>query len=233
MIKLEVIEGVVEDLVVVDADVNYLANAEENSQTAGLVSMLQAAAGSPGAAHSAQAASDAGDPVEGYSMSVAGQSIAGSFWKTTFKNGDLVKVIGIKQNSVFLAIAVADPITRTIWMQPHCDRGTIEQKKYLLKNSMLFVIAIFSISTVFFTNPNMKLWFYLACASLSSVICLIATVGMNPQAQSILSDQPEQLLEAGSLSSQWVSIITNPDVYCRWLHQDKRRSVGNADLGIM
>jgi len=34
MIKLEVIEGVVEDLVVVDADVNYLANAEENSQTA-------------------------------------------------------------------------------------------------------------------------------------------------------------------------------------------------------
>jgi hypothetical protein len=43
----------------------------------------------------------------------------------------------------------------------------------------LFVIAIFSVSTVFFTNPNMKLWFYLACASLSSVICLIATVGMS------------------------------------------------------
>lgn len=179
MSKLDVIEGVVENLVVVDADVNYLANAEKNSQTAGLVSVLQAAAGSPGAAHSAQAANDAGDPVEGYSMSVAGQSVAGSFWKTTFKNGDLVRVIGIKQNSVFLAIAVADPITRTIWMQPHCERGTIEQKKYILKNSILFVIAIFSVTTVFFTNPNMKLWFYLACASLSSVICLIATVGMS------------------------------------------------------
>ena len=53
MSKLDVMEGVVENLVVVDADVNYLANAEKNSQTAGLVSVLQAAAGSPGAAHSA------------------------------------------------------------------------------------------------------------------------------------------------------------------------------------
>ena len=154
MSKLDVIEGVVENLVVVDADVNYLANVEKNSQIAGLVSVLQAAAGSPGAAHSAQAANDAGDPVEGYSMSVAGQSVAGSFWKTTFKNGDLVKVIGIKQNSVFLAIAVADLITRTIWMQPHCERGTIEQKKYLLKNSILFVIAIFFVSTVFSQTPT-------------------------------------------------------------------------------
>lgn len=179
MIKLDVIEGVVENLVVFDSDVNYLANAEKNSRTAGLVSVLQAAAGSPGSVHSAQAANDSGDPVEGYSMSVGGQFVQGSFWKTTFKDGDLVKVIGVKQKEAFLAIAVADPVSRTIWMQPHCERGVIEQKKYLLRNSIIFVISIFAVATVFFTNPNMKLWFYLACATLSSVICLIATVGMS------------------------------------------------------
>lgn len=178
-IKLEVIEGVVENLLVFDTDVNYLSNAERNSKTAGIASVLQAAVGSPGAVHSAQAANDSGDPVEGYSMSIAGQHVQGSFWKTTFKNGDLVKVVGSKQNKVFHAMAVADPVNRIIWMQPHCERGVIEQKKYLIRNSAILVIVIFTVATVFFTNPNMKLWFYLACASLSSALILVATVGMS------------------------------------------------------
>jgi hypothetical protein len=50
----EIVEGVVDNLVVFDDDVNYLANADQHSRTAGIVSVLQAAVGAPGAVHSAQ-----------------------------------------------------------------------------------------------------------------------------------------------------------------------------------
>jgi hypothetical protein len=77
----EIVEGVVDNLVVFDDDVNYLANADQHSRTAGIVSVLQAAVGAPGAVHSAQAASDSGDPVEAFTMDLGGQPIQGSLWE--------------------------------------------------------------------------------------------------------------------------------------------------------
>ena len=177
--QYEILEGVVESLFVYDADVNYLANADRNSQTAGIVSVLQAAVGAPGAVHSAQAASDSGDPVEAFTMHVGNQAIQGSFWKTTFKNGDNVKVIGFREDGVFIAVAVTSPVNRMIWMQPHCERGIAAQRKYLLRNSILFVLAIFILSSYLFTVPKMTLWFYLLCSSSLAVLSLILTVGMS------------------------------------------------------
>jgi len=179
MSSYEIIEGVVEDLNIFDADVNYLANAERNSRTASIVSTLQAAVGSPGAVHSAQAANSSGDPVEGFFMRVGGLKVEGSFWKVTFKNGDFIKVIGLKSGSIFNAIAVVIPENRTIWMQPHCERGVSAQRRYIFRNSVIFVAVIFAISSFLFTLPNMQLWFYLLGASISSAVILIATVGMS------------------------------------------------------
>ena len=175
----EIVEGVVENLIVFDDDVNYLANADQIAQTAGIVSVLQAVVGAPGSVSSAQAASDSGDPVEAFTMTIESQPIQGSFWKTTFKNGDHVKVIGSRLDGVFSAVAVTSPADRMIWMQPHCERGTSAQRKYLLRNSLLFVLAIFILSSYLFTVPKMTFWFYLLCASSTAVLSLVITVGMS------------------------------------------------------
>ena len=175
----EVIEGVIENLNVYDADVNYLANSEANSRAAGIFSVLQAATGSPGAVHSAQASNDAGDPVEAYSMTVGGKTIHGSFWKTTFQNGEHVKVVAFRQGSIFHAIAVADPENQVIWMQPHCERGVVEQRKYLVRNSLIFVVFVFAALAFLVKDEEMKLWLYLACGTSTSAGILFFTVGMS------------------------------------------------------
>lgn len=176
--EYEVVEGIVEDLEVFDADVNYL-RVKQESHTESMVSALQVVMASSEDEDSAQAASNAGDPVEAFSMRIGELAVQGSFWKTTFKNGDSIKVIGLKGNGVFNAIAVALPEKRIVWMQPHCERGVSAQRRYILRNSIIFVIVIFLISTFLFTEPTMQLWFYMLGASLSSAVILIATVGMS------------------------------------------------------
>ena len=177
--KYEVVEGVIENLNVYDADVNYLNDSETNSRVAGIVSVLQAATGSPGAVHSAQAANDSGDPVEAYSMTVGGRMIHGSFWKTTFQNGDHVKVVGFREDNIFHAIAVTIPEERVIWMQPHCERGVVEQRKYLIRNSLIFVIFVFAVLAFLVRNEAMKFWLYLACGATTSIGILFFTVGLS------------------------------------------------------
>lgn len=177
--KCEVVEGVIENLNVYDADVNYLNDSETNSRVAGIVSVLQAATGSPGAVHSAQAANDSGDPVEAYSMTVGGRTIHGSFWKTTFQNGDHVKVVGFREDNIFHAIAVTIPEERVIWMQPHCERGVVEQRKYLIRNSLIFVIFVFAVLAFLVRNEAMKFWLYLVCGATTSIGILFFTVGLS------------------------------------------------------
>jgi hypothetical protein len=172
----EIVEGVVDNLVVFDDDVNYLANADQHSRTAGIVSVLQAAVGAPGAVHSAQAASDSGDPVEAFTMDLGGQPIQGSFWRTTFKNGDHVKAIGSRVDGVFNAVAVTSPADRVIWMQPHCERGVIEQRKYLIRNSLIFVLVVFAVLAFLVKDKDIEFWFYLVSATSLSITILFFTV---------------------------------------------------------
>jgi len=90
---------------------------------------------------------------------------------------------------MFNAIAVSDPANRTIWMQPHCERGTMEQKKYILRNSFLFVVGIFIFSGFLFLSPKTEVWFYLLAASLGSILALIVTVGMRWRKLTMFSER--------------------------------------------
>lgn len=146
---------------------------------AGAVAGLQAAVGHAGAVHSAQFATDEGDPVNSFTMQVAGKTICGSFWKTTFKDGDLVQVIGQELNGVFEAVAVTKPDERMIWMRPHSERGTNSKKQHLLKVSGLFVLLGLSVEFIltFFTSP--PVWPMLLGFSLCIVVVLFVTVGMS------------------------------------------------------
>lgn len=175
----EVIEGVVHKLTVFDANVNYVSNAEKNAEIAGMAAILQAASGAAGAVGSAQAASDEGDPVDGFAMKVGNEIVRGSFWKTTFKNGDLVRAIGSRHEGIFQAVAVASPTQRIVWMQPHCERGTLAQKRRLLRNSVWVVVATFALSSFLFTIENMEFWFYLLNSMLGAALILVVTVWMS------------------------------------------------------
>jgi hypothetical protein len=133
--QYQLLTGEISELYTEATHVHYLKTIKQQQKIAGTVAILQAAAGQAGAVHSAQAATDEGDPVDGFVMQVAGKTVKGSFWKTTFKDGDKVQVIGLERHGVFEAVAVTIPDERMIWMQPHCERGTKASGQSVIKKA--------------------------------------------------------------------------------------------------
>ena len=177
VLQYQVIQGIVSRLQKQHTHVHYLENVKQEQRLAGTVAVIQAATGQAGAVLSAQAATDEGDPVEGFAMEVAGHPVHGSFWKTTFQDGDNVQVVGKFQNGVFHAIAVTKPEERMIWMQPHAERGTRSKARHLLKCSGWFLVlgALCEFLLTFFTSP--PVWPMLVGLSLAIVTILLVTVG--------------------------------------------------------
>jgi hypothetical protein len=175
----KVLQGQISQLRTEAINVHFLKNIKQHKEMAGTVAMLQAAVGQAGAVVSSQAATDEGDPVEGFTMQVAGKTIRGSFWKTTFHDGDNVQVIGREHNGIFEAIAVTKPEERIIWMQPHCERGTQSKKKHLLKCSGWFVLFGYfcaALLSLFTTPPT---WLIFLGMTITMPIILLVTVGMS------------------------------------------------------
>ncbi|KAB8047919.1 hypothetical protein GCN78_21230 [Janthinobacterium rivuli] len=173
------LSGIVGNLRTSDMHVNYLRSAESFRKMSGLTSIVQAAAGEPTAAHSAQAAVSEGDPVTSFTMNVRGTLVAGSFWEVDFRDGDEVQVVGYEQGHIFVAIAVVDAKQEKIWMQPHCERGTLAKKYHLLKccGYAFIGLYVFEILLGFFTGFPM--WFVLVCSTFMNPIILFVTVGLS------------------------------------------------------
>ena len=169
----------VENLRTSEMHVNYLKNAEKFKKMSGLAAIVQAAAGEPGAVHSAQAATSDGDPVTGFTMNVNGKLIIGSFWKVDFKDGDAVQVVGYQKNNEFIALAVVDVKKNKIWMQPHSERGTIAKKYHLLKCCGYAFIALYILAILAALFGGIPVWFMLICATFSTPIILFITVGLS------------------------------------------------------
>jgi hypothetical protein len=177
--QFQIIEGIVENLETKNINFKFLADANKNSNVASIVALLQAATGSPGAVNSAQAATDPGDPVEGFTMNIGSTKVYGNFWKTSFKNGDEVTVIGSMRGKTFIAVAVVNRFEKIIWMEPHCERGTAAKALHLFKCSIAFVVAVFLFAAFGFRNDNAPLWFLFSATAVSSFLVLGATVGMS------------------------------------------------------
>ena len=178
-LSYRLVSGVVENLRTADIHVNYLKNAESFKKMSGFTSIIQAAAGEPGAVHSAQAATSEGDPVKGFTMNVDNKFISGSFWKVDFKDGDVVRVVGYQKGDEFLAVAVFDSQENKIWMQPHCERGTIAKKYHLIKCCGYASIALYVLATLAALYGGIPVWFMLACATFSTPFILFLTVGLS------------------------------------------------------
>jgi hypothetical protein len=114
--QYQVWQGQISELSTEATHVHYLKNIKRQQEMAGATAVSEAALGQADAVFSAQAAKDEGDPVEGFIMQVNGKTVMGSFWKTTFKDGDEVQVIGEECDSIFHAIAITKPQERMIWM---------------------------------------------------------------------------------------------------------------------
>jgi hypothetical protein len=177
--QYQVLQGQISKLHTEATHVHYLKNIKQQQKMAGVVAGLQAAVGQAGAVHSAQAATDEGDPVDGFTMQVEGKTVLGSFWKITFKDGDHVQVIGQERYGVFEAVAVTKPDERTIWMQPHCERGTQSQKNNILKISGLFSLLGYSCAMLLGVFSDMPLWFMLLGVTLIIPFMLLITVGLS------------------------------------------------------
>ncbi len=167
----QVIDGVISQLRIQATHIHYLKNIKRHQQLAGAVAVAQAAAEQAGAVLSAQAAMDEGDPVEGFTMQVGGKAVQGSFWETTFKDGDTIQVIGEERRGVFEAIAVTKPDERMIWMQPHCERGTAASAASILRKAIVTTIFILSLSFPMAYFLNEPIWFsFLTTVTFSGLI---------------------------------------------------------------
>ena len=93
-----------------------------------------AAAGLAGAATGAAlSASDTTERVESFTCQVDGRSVAGRFGKVSFVDGDGVEVLASASPGGGLwAYAVTRPSDRTIWMHPHCGRGSASYRNYCI-----------------------------------------------------------------------------------------------------
>lgn len=174
-----VIEGIVQNLEIFKQNVQFLNNSGQRKRTAGIVAMIQAAAGEPGAVHSAYAASDSGDPVEGFRMRLGAQAVSGNFWQTTFQDGDQVRAVGTVNGKILHAVAVVRNVDNVIWMQPHCERGSAAQKKHLFKYSLVFAVVVFLVQGLLLRNAEYPLWLLLATPSSGIALVLAVTVGMS------------------------------------------------------
>jgi hypothetical protein len=93
-----------------------------------------AAAGLAGAATGAAMSSgDAADKVTVFECKVGTQSVKGRFGEVTFANGDQIQVVGTVFKEELSALAVTRPSDRTIWMHPHCSRGTKAYRRFCLR----------------------------------------------------------------------------------------------------
>jgi hypothetical protein len=139
-----------------------------------------ASVGLAGAATGAAiSSSDAADKVTSFACKVDGQNVKGRFGEVTFAEGDEVEVVGSMFFGNFSALAVARPSDRTIWMHPHCSRGTKAYWKYCLRWIPTLAIAtpavMFTAATLVSDAEVPPIWFQLA--SVGAAALMFGAVG--------------------------------------------------------
>lgn len=172
-VRYEVLQCEISELHIDDACMQYLENIKHQRKMAGT------ATGHAGTVDGKHASTYENDPVAGLVMQPAGRIVRGSLWKTTFKNGDHVNVIGQERNGIFEAVAVTKPNERMIWMQPHCERGTRSQERNLLRCSGWFALFMTLCAIMVSLFDDSPAWLTYLSFLISSIIILGVTVGMS------------------------------------------------------
>jgi hypothetical protein len=127
------IVGTVADLRTSSTTENFVFGSGDRA-VGGAAAVGLAAAGLAGAATGAAMSSgDAADKVTAFECTVGTQRVRGRFGEVTFADGDQIEVVGTVFNEELSALAVIRPSDRSIWMHPHCSRGTRAYARFCLR----------------------------------------------------------------------------------------------------
>jgi hypothetical protein len=134
--SLSVISGVVTELVVHTGEEEFIRSASDQVVGVGTAAALAAAGLAGAAAGASLATASAGDSVEFFECKVGGRLMTGRFSKASFKEGDEVMFIVPQQQAddpIQLALAATRKIDQTLWMAPHCSRGTRAHRAFVAR----------------------------------------------------------------------------------------------------
>ncbi len=149
--ELQLLRGIVCDLVIERGEEDFVRS--RGDRAVGTVAATGlAAAGLAGAATGALlATTGGGDSVEFFTCTVDGKRVAGRFTKTSFKDGDWVEVAADPQSDgTYAALAVRRPSDQTVWMFPHCSRGSKKHWAYAFQMILVIFFALYFGGVIFF-----------------------------------------------------------------------------------
>lgn len=122
----------------------------------------------------AMSSGDAADKVTVFLCQVGDQRVTGRFGEVGFTNDDVVEVVGSVQSHQLHALAVTRPADRTIWMHPHCSRGTKAYKQFCWRwipaLSFLTPTVMFAAANFFSSTESPPWWFEVISISAAAVM---------------------------------------------------------------
>jgi hypothetical protein len=108
--------------------------AESDKTKLGVVAVAAGIAGLSGQAiATASHAASTEEPADYVEFDFDGLSVKGWVWRSPFKEGDQVEVVGEINGSHLEMVAIARPEDRTIALYPHCSRGRARHVKNAAK----------------------------------------------------------------------------------------------------
>jgi hypothetical protein len=175
----QVLRGKIADLLVASGEEEFVQTAKDKSVAAGVAGTL-ALSGLAGAATGAMlASSGSADAVQFFTCTVDGRRIGGRFSKVWFETGNVVEVVGeLQRDGSIAAYAVRRQSDHTLWMFPHCSRGTRPHWAFAFKMIPAVTAAIVLAGCIFFglieqfsdeKSPARFLWFMFAIVAVNSL----------------------------------------------------------------
>lgn len=155
-----------------------------------------AAIGLAGAATGAAISSgDASDKVTIFTCVVGEYSVSGRFGEVTFVEGDHIEVVGFFNSNNISALAITRPADKTIWMFPHCGRGTKAYRNYCWRwiptISVVLPMVFMTAMTVISGSQGLDVWFFASIGITGMLACamLLLLLARKFYAFAKLSDQ--------------------------------------------
>ena len=139
--KLILLAGRLSNLYVENSEENFVSS-DATVMAAGGAAVGLAAAGLAGAATNALVVASGGtDNVQAFTGIVDGKRLSGRFSKVWFEDGDHLEcAVDPQSDGSFAVYAVRRPSDQTLWMFPHCSRGSKKHWKYAIQ--MCFILAL-------------------------------------------------------------------------------------------
>ena len=132
------------------------------------------------------AATSTGDAAQFFTCQLGERTVAGGFSKVTFKDGDEVSFVLVRQphpHAGDWALAATRPRDRTLWMSLHCSRGMRAHRRFAYKVSLrlavglpVFFCASYLASSLFSLGPKIDAGTFQVVLPMFSAFGVIAAI---------------------------------------------------------